>query len=219
MPDHAAATAAFWNDRWGTNQIGFHQATPDAQLVARWPALGLARQARVLVPLCGKSLDLSWLAARGHTVVGVELSPIAIAALFAERGATPKPRKRGAYIAWSAGPVTILEGSIFNLATAKLPAFDALWDRAALIALPPTHRDAYVAAVRRALSPASTGLLVSFAYDQTRRDGPPFSVPDAEVRRHYPGARALDRHALDDARFNDLGGVEEVVWRVVVSRG
>lgn len=214
MPDHPAGAAAFWNERWESGQIGFHQAAPDANLVGHWRDLGLAKKTSVLVPLCGKSLDVRWLAERGHTVIGVELSPIAIAALFAERGVKPKKAKRGAFTVWNVGPVTVLEGSIFDLPSAELPAFDAVWDRAALIALPPALRDGYGGAVRAALAVSAVGLVVSFVYDQTRRDGPPFSVGDAEVVRHYPTAKLLERKALDDARFNDLGGVEEVLWRV-----
>ena len=86
---HPAAHPTFWHDRWTTGQLGFHEGRPNAHLTRWWPTLGLAANARVLVPLCGKSKDLAWLLAQGHTVVGVELSPIACAAFFAEQGLEP----------------------------------------------------------------------------------------------------------------------------------
>ena len=74
----------FWQQRWQTNQIGFHEATPHPLLLRHWPRLTLAPGSRVFVPLCGKSLDLLWLRTQGHEVIGVELSAIGVDAFFAE---------------------------------------------------------------------------------------------------------------------------------------
>ena len=75
----------FWHDRWQRNQIGFHQEQVNPCLERLWPQLELPRGARVLVPLCGKSLDLSWLAASGFEVLGVELSQTAVEQFFSEQ--------------------------------------------------------------------------------------------------------------------------------------
>lgn len=209
---HPAAHPTFWHDRWTTGQLGFHEAQPNAHLVRWWPTLGLAANARVLVPLCGKSKDLAWLLAQGHTVVGVELSPIACAAFFAEQGLEPTRTEGPDFVTWSCGPITLLQGDIFEL---ELPgSFDAVWDRAATIALPPDLRARYGPQVRRQLKQGGALLIVSFVYDATRRDGPPFSVPDVEIQALHPGATLLDRkHDDDDARYKEAGGVTEVVWR------
>ncbi len=209
---HPAAHPTFWHDRWTTGQLGFHEAKPNAHLVRWWPTLGLAANARVLVPLCGKSKDLAWLLAQGHTVVGVELSPIACAAFFAEQGLEPTRTEGPDFVTWSCGPITLLQGDIFEL---ELPgSFDAVWDRAATIALPPDLRARYGPQVRRQLKQGGALLIVSFVYDATRRDGPPFSVPDVEIQALHPGATLLDRkHDNDDARYKEAGGVTEVVWR------
>jgi thiopurine S-methyltransferase len=205
MNEHPAATSAFWRARWAAGQIAFHLATPNPSLLKHWPSLGAGHE--VLVPLCGKSNDLAWLAGQGHAVTGVELAAEACAAFFAEHGLEPTVSAEGRFTRWNAGAVTILQGDFFDLDG----TFDAVWDRAALIALPPALRERYAAQVRaRVRGPM---LLVSFLYDGTRRDGPPFPVPDDEVRRLYPDAREIERVTVDEERWNEVGGAEEVVWR------
>jgi thiopurine S-methyltransferase len=202
---HPAGTAAFWQDRWATGQIGFHEGTPNAFLTHFWP--GLDAGTRVLVPLCGKSADLAWLAARGHDVTGVELSEVAARAFFEERSLEPSLHRVGPFLRLGLPGLAILVGDIFDLRAAELPAWDAWYDRAALIALPAEQRPSYAALVRA--SAPGGGLLVSL----TRRDGagPPFSVEDAEVQNLHPGARLLLRRASDEARWRDAM-VEETVW-------
>lgn len=66
--------STFWQAKWQRNEIGFHEHRPNVLLVRNFPALCLQHGARVFVPLCGKSLDIHWLLAQGHQVVGCELS-------------------------------------------------------------------------------------------------------------------------------------------------
>lgn len=202
---HPAGTAAFWHERWSTGQVGFHEGVTNAFLARHWPALGAGR--RVLVPLCGKSRDLAWLAARGHVVTGVELSLVAALAFFEESGLVPVVDRMGGFQRLSGGGVDILVGDVLDLPLAS--AFDAWYDRAALIALPETVRPAYAALVRAAAP--GPGLLVSLTRDDG--GGPPFSVPDEEVAVLHPGAQLLERRRSDEARWRDLC-VEEVVWRI-----
>lgn len=207
---HPAATPAFWHERWTTNQIGFHLPEPNAQLLRWWPTLNLPSGARVLVPLCGKTHDLAWLAGQGHAVVGVELSALACTAFFEEHGLVPAVEARGPFMAWSAGNVTILQGDVFDLPqVAPLDGFAAVWDRAALIALPPDLRARYL----REIQVPGPHLVVTMVYDQSRRDGPPFSVPDEVVLGSWPDAEKLHSEPLTDERWRDIGGVVEVVWR------
>ncbi len=205
MSDHPAATPEFWNERWAQDQLGFHEGAPNRQLVALWP--GLRAGKRVLVPLCGKSHDLEWLAGQGHEVVGVELSPLACAAFFAERGLTPTVTSEGRYTRYRHGAVTILQGDIFDLEG----EFDALWDRAALIALPAPVRVRYAKLVREHVRGAM--LIIAIVYDQQKRDGPPFSVPDDEVRRLHPDATMVERETVDEERWRAIGKVENVAWQ------
>src|SRR5690606_18113243 len=82
--------AAFWEQRWQEGRIGFHQDRPTPLLERHWDAIGAPPGSRVLVPLCGKSLDLAWLASRGHAVLGVERSSLAVQQFFAEQGLSPE---------------------------------------------------------------------------------------------------------------------------------
>lgn len=203
---HPAATPGFWHQRWEAGQIGFHEGKPNLHLERYAGVLGEGTQ--VLVPLCGKAVDLAWLAARGHEVVGVELSPVAGEAFFAERGWTPERRREGPFLARRAGGVTILEGDVFGLDG----EYAAAWDRAALIALPAEVRARYAPNLRaRVRGPI---LVVTFVYDQARRDGPPFSVGADEVRALYPGAEQLDEARVVEERWKEVGEVTEAVWRV-----
>lgn len=179
--------AAFWHRKWADNQIGFHQAQVNPYLQRHWPALGLAPGSRVLVPLCGKSLDLAWLAGQGHRVLGVELSRQAVEDFFREQGLAAEVSQQGAFEVWRAGDVQVWCGDVFALRAEDVADCVGLYDRAALIALPPAMRERYRAMLSQILPAGGKGLLVTLDYDQSKLDGPPFSVGDDEVRRGFSG--------------------------------
>ncbi|MFV3405032.1 MULTISPECIES: thiopurine S-methyltransferase [Pseudomonas] len=179
--------AAFWHQRWADNQIGFHQAQVNPYLQTHWAGLALPPGAKVLVPLCGKSLDLVWLAGQGYQVMGVELSQHAIACFFAEHGLTPEVSRQGAFEVWRSDEVALWCGDIFSLRPEDVSECAALYDRAALIALPPDMRGRYLALLGDVLPEACKGLLVTLDYDQSLIGGPPFSVADEEVRQGFAG--------------------------------
>lgn len=193
----------FWISRWQSGQIGFHQGSVHEDLLVegdRW--LG-PEPSRVLVPLCGKSLDLVWLAERaaargqarsGTEVLGVELVEEAVAAFFADRGLAPTRRPAGPFEAWSAPELpalTILRGDIFDLGAAPaelgLGAVGRVWDRAALVALPPPLRARYAALLRTVLPPGARMMLNTFELGPEDQAGPPFSVRREEVEALYAG--------------------------------
>lgn len=212
---------AFWQDRWARSQIGFHQEKVNGYLRRHWAALGLRADARVLVPLCGKSLDLAWLAEQGHKVIGVELAERAVQDFFAERDVQPDVSQRGAFKVYRAGELEILCGDFFALGRDEVAHCQAFYDRAALIALPPPMRERYVAHLQTILPQACQGLLVTLVYDQQRMDGPPFSVEDAEVEQRFAEGWALREVERKDVlsgnpRFVDsqLEKVEEVVFHL-----
>ena len=175
----------FWHQRWANQQIGFHQSTPTPLLQKHWAALDVAKGGTVFVPLCGKSLDLAWLAAQGHRVLGVELSSIAIAQFFDEHALTPALRQSRYGTHYQAGGIEIIHGDAFGLDSDVLAGCSAVFDRAALIALPPQLRQRYVADLYAALPSGCRGLLIALEYPQQDRDGPPFSVQEDEVRTRY----------------------------------
>jgi len=159
---------AFWLERWQRNEIGFHQPAPHAALARHWARLGLAPGARVFVPLAGKSLDMIWLAAQGHAVVGIELAAEAVRAFGAEHGALAH--------------VDLRCGDLFDLDAASLGPIQGMFDRASLVALPPALRRRYAAQMAALSPPGTRTLLVSMEYDQARMPGPPHSVEEPEVR-------------------------------------
>lgn len=204
----------FWLARWQEGKIGFHEGRANTHLAAHAPLLGSAPQ-RVFVPLCGKAFDLEHLASLGHEVVGAELSAIAAEAFFSERGLVPTRRKQGAFDALSARGVTILVGDFFALRAEDVGAVNCAYDRAALVALPPAEQPRYATKLVSLLPPGAPILLVTFAYDQAKMQGPPFSVPADAV--HALFGRACTVQCIEDtelreerSRFREAG-IERVV--------
>lgn len=183
----------FWHERWQTGQIGFHQAAVHPFLARWWPRLNLPSEARVYVPLCGKSLDMVWLTERGHSVVGSELSPIAIREFFADRGLDLRQSDEPGFRRHAAGPFEILQGDALALTPELLGPVGAAYDRAALVALPPDLRRRYADSLARLLPVGARALLVAFEYPQEMKGGPPFSVEAAEVRELFEPAFRLEQ--------------------------
>ena len=184
----------FWHQRWRERQIGFHQSSPHPFLERWWPTLAVAPGARVYVPLCGKSLDMVWLAVRGYAVVGSELSSVAVADFFGEQQSQQVQRtdvvleSRGPFNVHRAGSYELLQGDALQLTPELLGPVHAAYDRAALVALPPAMRAAYADSFATLMPSGSRTLLVAFEYAQQVKEGPPFSVEPDEVQRLYGAA-------------------------------
>jgi thiopurine S-methyltransferase len=217
--------ADFWLERWREGQTHFHQSRVTPLLQKYWPALELPQGSRVLVPLCGKTLDMLWLAEQGHQVLGVELSPLAVEQFFSENGLQPETRTSSAGRHYSAGNIEIICGDIFALDTSSLAACVAAYDRAALVALPASLRPRYVDHVYGQLSSQYRGLLLTLEYPQEQMDGPPFSLGEAHVRSLY-GAHSrvetLDRRGILDKEpkfaARGLTRLDTAVYRLSASR-
>src|SRR6185312_11781573 len=177
----------FWHRKWQRNEIAFHNAEAHPLLVAHFGALSLPKGSRLFLPLCGKTRDIHWLLANGHRVAGAELSPLAVEQLFAELEVTPEVAEVGQMRRYSAEGIDIFAGDIFALSRAMLGPINAIYDRAALVALPEDVRGRYAAHLSE-ITGRAPQLLISFDYDQTALDGPPFSVPGDEIARLYGDA-------------------------------
>jgi thiopurine S-methyltransferase len=211
----------FWHERWKANQIGFHQDEINAYLERYWLTLGLEPGSRVLVPLCGKSVDLLWLREQGHAVVGIELSRIAVQAFFEEHGITPVVQEGTHCTRWSCAGIELLCGDFFDLETTDLGKVDALYDRAALIALTDEQRSHYAQRLTHLLEPGTPGLLVTLDYDQTEMNGPPFAVSGDEVQGLYQSGFHIQHLTRFDAlaanphlREKGLNSLTEHVYRI-----
>lgn len=179
----------FWHERWRDNRIGFHRDVPLPLLVRHWPTLELPPASRVFVPLCGKSLDMVWLAEQGHRVLGIELSPLAVRQFFDERGLVPRTHASEAGTHYVAGPWELVVGDAFAMPAGLAADCAGVYDRAAMIALPPDMRATYAGTTWQRLPQGCRGLLVTLEYPQAEKAGPPFAVDEPEV------------HALLDPRW------------------
>ncbi len=175
----------FWHKKWASGQIGFHLPEVNPYLQRHWAA---PETARVLVPLCGKSLDLVWLAGRGHQVLGIELSEKAIEDFFSEHEIQPQISENGVFKVYRGDAIELWCGDIFALTASDVADCAAIYDRAALIALPAPMRELYAAHLQQILPQGVQGLLITLDYDQAQMPGPPFAVGNEEVQRLLSGA-------------------------------
>lgn len=208
---------AFWIERWQQGRIGFHRSDVNGMLLRHHAVL--AAGSRVLVPLCGKSLDMGWLAAQGHQVVGIELSRIAVEAFFAEHGLEPRVEERDSYLRFSTGGIEILCGDLFAIGAEDVGAVTAWYDRAAMIALPPAMRARYVEHLAGLVPPGARGLLVTLDYAPPLIEGPPFSVDEADVQARCAGCFRIsllecNEVLADEPRFLGAGisSMHEQAW-------
>lgn len=176
--------ANFWHAKWANNEIGFHQDEVNPLLREHFDRLALAAGSRLFVPLCGKTRDIAWLLAAGYRVAGAELSRLAVEQLFAELGVAPQIEQAGPLIRFTAEDLDLYVGDIFELAAGELGQVDAVYDRAALVALPEAMRQRYADHLA-ALTDRARQLLIAYDYDQSLQNGPPFSVAADEVRHLY----------------------------------
>jgi len=189
---------AFWGERWLSGRIGFHQAQVHPTLTEDDGTFLGGGPHRVLVPLCGKSWDVPWLADQGHEVIGVEIVRQAVEALFEEHGRTATVEQRHGLEVHTAERIEVWCADFFALPAAVGP-FDRVWDRAAIVAVPPSRRGDYAAQLRR-LAPGALVYLTSIDYDPARMDGPPHAVTDDEVRGLFADARPDVVRTLDLAQ-------------------
>lgn len=213
--------ADFWIERWREGSTQFHQERVTPLLQKYWPLTGLAPGSRVLVPLCGKTLDMVWLAEIGMRVLGVELAEQAVEQFFDEQSLKAEVHQSAAGRHYVAGNIEIICGDIFRLDAHTLRSCVGVYDRAALVALPPAMRADYVRHVYGQLAPDYQGLLITLDYDQTQMAGPPFAVLDDEVQALYADhseAEIISRRDIlaKEPKFAQRGltALDTVVYRL-----
>jgi thiopurine S-methyltransferase len=211
----------FWQARWSRNEIGFHLRQVNPWLERYWSSLQVAKGARVLVPLCGKSLDLVWLVEQGYAVLGIELAETAVQAFFAERGVQPEITRQSEFVRYRSGSMEICCGDFFALTATDVADCRAFYDRAALIALPEPMRVRYATHLAAILPTPCTGLLVSQDYAQEFKAGPPFAVSETEVRRLHGAGWTVETLGREDVlerhwKFHQggLDRLEEAAYRL-----
>ena len=211
----------FWLNRWRAAQIGFHQMAVDRHLKAYWPLLKLPLGSPVFVPLCGKSLDLMWLRERGHSVTGVELSPVALESFVMEHGIPARRRVLADFDVFEAGGLKLYRGDFFKLTPTQLGNPSAVYDRASLISWTPEARQSYVKQLTSLTSPGTQTLLIAVEYPAEQMQGPPFPLTRDTIRNLYAGHYSIEelaRHEILELeprlKARGLTELREVCYRM-----
>lgn len=203
----------FWHQRWANNDIGFHEAAANPLLTQYIHRLQLHRNARIFVPLCGKTRDIHWLLSQGYQVVGAELNEMAVQQLFSELEQEPKVQEFDDLTHYHSDNMDIYVGDIFQLSGTTLGSVDAIYDRAALVALPESMRQTYAKHLMD-ITHTAPQLLICFEYDQSIMDGPPFSISETLVSRYYQQHYQLSQLSRTEVKdgLKKQYPAEEVVW-------
>jgi len=176
--------AEFWHERWSRQEIGFHRKQVHPLLNQFFDRLRPEHHT-IFVPLCGKSIDMLWLADHGLHVVGSELSKLAVSAFFEENKLTQNVLNAEPLQGFQSERVLLWQGDYFALLTSHLNGASCFYDRAALVALPADMRIKYVSKLNKLMPKNAEGLLITFNYDSAQMDGPPFAVPTSEVHQLF----------------------------------
>jgi thiopurine S-methyltransferase len=200
----------FWLNRWHDQKIGFHQTVVEHDLQEFWPRCAPPAGATVLVPLCGKSLDLLWLRARGHRVLGAELSSIAVEQFCLENAVPARRRQQGMRQEFTSDGLSIICDNLFRMSTEEVGHIAAVYDRAALISFNPDMRKQYVHHLTRLTHTGTRTLLLGIEFNQKETAGPPFSLSPQDVEALYASHHdivPLSRRDIlaQDARMRDRG--------------
>jgi thiopurine S-methyltransferase len=209
----------FWLDKWENNQTGFHKDIPHPLLIENINKLSLEKEQAIFIPLCGKSLDMLWLNAQGYTVIGVELSQIAVEQFFSENNLTFTLTQDELFNIYTYENITIYQGDYFDLNSQYLNQVKAVYDRASLIALPEQLIKKYTEHMYSLLPLNAQLLLITLELQRTTTDalGPPFSVPDAKVKKLYQKFTTIKLLRTEDI-INREGGFQKQGCEYVYER-
>jgi thiopurine S-methyltransferase len=123
-------------------------------------------------------------------VQGFELSPIACQDFFREHNlamsSQPWPDPDLQFMHYQAERIQLWQGDFFQVPDTLVSDSALIYDRAALIALPAEMRQRYATKLKRWLEQGAEMLLITLEYPQQERQGPPFSVPAAELMTLFP---------------------------------
>ena len=206
----------FWIQRWLDGLIGFHRNAVNPKLTEFTDRLIETNTKRVYVPLCGKTLDMAWLADQGLHVLGCELSPIAIQQFFEEQDCKFE-RENDVY---RSSRFTLYQRDFFALDASKLAPIEAIYDRAAMVAIGYERQAEYAHHLLEILAPGGKILLVSFDYDRAEMNGPPFALTEDLIRESFSGAKleCLSKRSIldEEPKFKNRGlsRLSESVWLI-----
>ncbi|KAK2836554.1 hypothetical protein Q7C36_014423 [Tachysurus vachellii] len=180
-----------WEGRWQEGRIGFHQPHIHQMLKDNLDKVLCERQqVRFFFPLCGKAVDMKWLADMGHVIVGVEISEKAIKQFFEEHSLEYKEEPVAAIpeakvFKSSDGRISLYQCDLYNFSSAIEGQFGGIWDRGSLVAINPCDRPKYATLIRSLMDKDCRYLLDTLEYNPELYKGPPFFVPEETVKGLY----------------------------------
>ena len=176
---------SYWLSRWRKNKIGFHMPEGYPALEPHLKNIPLPKKKTVLVPLCGKSRDLLTLTRYFDKVIGVEISEKAIREFLQETGLKATEKSFADFKIFETEPITFWCGNFFKLPVRKINPVDLIYDKAALVALPPGRRPEYAEKLLTFCTNSTSILVHHFIYKQDEMPGPPFSVFEKELENYF----------------------------------
>jgi len=195
---------SYWLSRWRKNKIGFHMADGYPALEHHLTHIPFPKRRTALAPLCGKSRDLITLTHHFNNVIGVEISEKAIGEFLQENSLSATESSFADFKIFEAGSITLWCGDFMKLPARKLPIIDVIYDKAALVALPPEKRGKHAEKLISLCSEYTFILLHHFIYNQDEMPGPPFSVSKPELNKYFGRwfkTEILEQNKLDLSRF------------------
>ena len=176
---------SYWQSRWQKGNIGWHMDTVYPLLPQICNHLGINSDARVLVPLCGKSLDLLWLADHCDTVTGVDISQKALQHLMQQHHESFVKDTSHGFSIYRSDSLVLWEGDFTKLPPEQIPTQHLIYDKASIIALPAEKREHHAEKVIELSDPNTQIVIQTFEYNQSEMTGPPFSVDTQELKRLF----------------------------------
>ncbi|XP_043921204.1 thiopurine S-methyltransferase isoform X2 [Protopterus annectens] len=180
-----------WLNRWENKQTPFHMNEAHKMLKKYVDVMLNGKDhLRILFPLCGKAVDMKWLADLGHKIVGIEVSEKAILEFFTEQSVSYSKEAvsdvPGATLFKSSdGKISIYCCSIYDVSSSFIGKFDGIWDRGSLVAISPCDRQRYSELMLSLMEDDCCYLLEAFDYDPRLHKGPPFFVPFSAIEELY----------------------------------
>nr|CAB3267191.1 thiopurine S-methyltransferase-like [Phallusia mammillata] len=203
----------YWSNRWKTGDVQFHKEDVHYDLIENENKL-LPQQGSVFFPLCGKTVDMAYLASKGHTVVGLEFDEEPIKSFFSENKLKYNiteiedyPFKK--YQCCNQGAdITIYQGDINHATVNFLGKFDAIWDRGSFVAINTNDRTMYTNLILGIMKPNTQYYLLCVEFDSSVFGGPPHSTTQADVQKHFGKhchVTPLKRSNIMSQRYQSFG--------------
>ncbi|XP_060084615.1 probable thiopurine S-methyltransferase isoform X2 [Ylistrum balloti] len=181
-----------WLNNWESDCTPWHM-TDVHEGLARYYQMLVNKTSvhnKIFIPLCGKSVDIKWLADRGNEVVGVEASETGLMEFFVEQNVKysveSAPSVDGKLFRSHDNKIRLYCCDIFHFTSDVESGFSGVWDRGSIEALEPEDRKKYIDLMKTLIGP-ETGYLTEIV-ERDLGKGPPFCITVDELRAGFgPG--------------------------------